>query len=325
MVSLILGLNVVFPLLTYMAIGYGIKKINWISDKTIDEMNKLVFYVFLSVTLFLNAYNVEREVLQQKENLMLVALSLFVLAVIIIVANLVCNRANVTKARKAVLLQGTFRSNLALFGLAVNTSIYGEVNSGYIAILIAVLVPVYNIVSVFLFSNAHSDNSVSTSTNNKTISYKKVFVGVLKNPLVVASVLGIIFTLLNIQLPGLILGTLNGLSRVATPLAFVLLGAGIVFGNMAKNKKAIISTTFAKLIIVPLFAVGLALLLGYRGEPLVAVMCCFASPLAVASYTMAVEENVEPDLAGEIVAVSTCASVVTIFLFITGMSYFNLM
>ncbi len=319
--SLILGFNVVFPLLTYMVIGYGIKKIGWISNKTIDEMNKLVFYIFMSVMLFLNAYNVEKEVLLQKENLILVTFALLSFVVIITIANFVCNVAKESKERKAVLIQGVFRSNLALFGLSVNTAIYGEGNSGFLAVMIAVLVPFFNIVSVFLFSNAVA----STNENETKVSSKVVFVNVIKNPLVIASVLGIALTLLEVKLPDLVFSTLTNISRVSTPLAFFLLGAGIVFGNMAKNKKAIIATVATKLVIVPLTVISIAVFLGYREQALVAIMCVFASPLAVSAYTMAAEENVEPDLAAELVAVSTVGSVITIFFFIAGLNYFNLM
>ncbi len=317
MESLILGFSVVFPLITYMALGYGMKRRGWLSDKTVDEMNKLVFNLFMSVMLFLNAYNVEKSVLLQKENVLLVALALVFIVTTIIITNFICNRLKVTKGRKAIHLQAAFRSNLALFGLSVNTSIYGEGNSGFLAILIAVLIPFYNVVSVYLLSSA--------GASEKKVSFKKVSIDVLKNPLVIGSVLGIICTLTGIQLPSLVLTTLRDISRVSTPLAFILLGAGIVFGNMAKDKYALICDTLAKLVIVPLIAITISVFLGYRGQALVAIMLCFASPAAVSMYTMSVNENIEPELSGEVVAVTTVMSVLTIFLFITGLSYFNLM
>ncbi len=315
--SLILGFSVVFPLISYMVIGYGIKQLGWLSDKTIEEMNKLVFNIFMALVLFLNSYNVEKEVLLQKENIILVGLAMCATVVIIAITQFVCKKSNVTKERTAILLQCVFRSNLALFGLSVNTAIYGEGNSGFLAILIATLIPFYNIVSVVLLANA--------GVTDKKVSYKKVFMNILKNPLVIASTLGIILTLTEIELPTLILNTIRDLSRVSTPLAFILLGAGIVFGNMVNNKKAIIVASVAKLVIVPLTVITIAVLLGYREQPLVALMCCFASPVAVSTYTMAKDENVAPELAGEVVAVTTAGSIVTIFLFITGLSYFGLM
>ncbi len=317
MESIVLGFSVVFPLVSFMVLGYVVKKLGWLSDKTIDEMNKLVFNVFMATMLFLNSYNVEKEILLQKENLVLVALAVIAVTLVILITKVILNSAKVTEERQAVLIQCVYRSNLALFGLSVNASIYGEGNSGALAILLAVLIPFYNIVSVALFSKA-----VSKGTK---VSYKNITINILKNPLVVGSVLGIVFTLLEIKLPDIILVTLRDISRISTPLAFILLGAGIAFNNMVNNKKAIILATLGKLVIVPFLVILIAVLLGYREQPLVAIMCCFASPVAVSAYTMAADANVEPELAGEVVAVTTSMSVVTIFMFIVGLSYFNLM
>ncbi len=317
MKSLILGFSVVFPLFIYMAVGYIIKSKNWISDKTVDEMNKLVFNVFMAITLFLNAYNVEKDVLLEPEHLMLAALALGFVFVIITVTNFVCNSLKVTKERKAIFIQAAYRSNIALFGLSVNTTIYGEGNSGFLAIMIAILIPFYNIISVYLYSSA--------GASGKKVSIKKVIINVIKNPLIIGSLLGLGFTLVDIKLPVLLVTTLRDMSRVTTPLAFILLGAGIVFGNMAKNKVALICAASTKLVIVPTTILIISVLLCYREQALVAILCCFASPAAVSINTMSVEENVEPEFAGEVVAVTTVMSIVTIFFYISGLSYFNLM
>jgi predicted permease len=62
-----------------------------------------------------------------------------------------------------------------------------------------------------------------------------------------------------------------------------------------------------------MLVVGVAIALGLRERHIIALLGAFASPAAVASFTMSKEMDVEPELAGEIVAVSTIMSLITMF------------
>ena len=57
-----------------------------------------------------------------------------------------------------------------------------------------------------------------------------------------------------------------------------------------------------------------------RGDFLVALLAIYASPTAVASAPMAQEMGGNGTLSGEIVATTTTFSIVTIFLFVFGLS-----
>ncbi len=313
--SIILGVNVVTPLMVYIILGYSIKALGWIKDETITEMNSIVFKIFLSMLIFLNSYGVDFETVFVKENMQLIILSVTTVLLTIGVSELICRKNKIEKARKAIIVQGVYRSDLALFALAISTAIYGEGNQEAISIIMAVLVPLYNVIAVTLLANGKEEGKVGLS---------KIVPSVTKNPLVIASVLGLTLSFLNIELQSLTMGILYDLSKVATPLSFILLGASLVFDNMLKNKKAIILTSIGKLVIVPLFVIIVAVTLGIRGQELVALFACFASPVAVASYTMAKNEDVEPELASEIVAFTTLGSIFTIFIFIVSLNYLSL-
>lgn len=71
-----------------------------------------------------------------------------------------------------------------------------------------------------------------------------------------------------------------------------------------------------RLILVPAAAVAVAAALGYREVELVGILAVFGSPTAVASAPMAQSMGGNGELAGEIVATSSAACVVTMFLFI---------
>ena len=134
-----------------------------------------------------------------------------------------------------------------------------------------------------------------------------------KNPLIIATLSGLIFIAFKINLPKPVYKTLLDISKIATPLAFIILGAELQFGNILKNLKYLISVNILRLIGNPLITIGLAKILGFEGIELVALLSMSACPTAVSSYTMAKEMDADGDLAGEIVATTSLLSIFTIF------------
>ncbi len=316
MESIILGFNVVLPLLVYMVLGFLFNKLNWLSEVTVNEMNKIAFRIFLAILIFLNSYNVDTDTIFTSKNLKLITLSVSSVLITVFLAEIVCRKLKVSVPRKAVITQSTYRSNLALFGLSVSESIYGPGNSGTISMLMAILIPLFNVLAAIIFTSAKSENS--------KMPMSLILKSIVKNPLVIASISGITLSFLHFEIPALPMSILVSLSKVATPLSFILLGASLVFKNMMDDIVPIFFATFTKLIIVPLCVLTIAITFGVRNVELVALLGAFASPIAVASYTMAKEDDIAPDLAGEIVATTTVVSIFTIFLFITVLSYFSL-
>lgn len=311
--SIYLGVSVVFPLLFYMLIGIAVKKLGWTGDKTLAEMNRLVFRVFMSVMLFLNAYTIDIRSAFGIENVKVLLMCIAALAAVFFTAVMGCRKYVHEKARQAVLIQGIYRSNLALFGIPVSTAIYGEGDQGTISILIAIIVPIINIIAAILLNWAKG---------NKT-SVGRIAGQAFSNPLVLGSFIGLICSFIRLPIAELILTPLTGLSKAATPLAFMVLGGSLVLENIRKNLKSICCVCLIRLVLVPCVVLGGAVALGINGPPLVALLVVFASPVAVSSYTMAKEMEVSPDLAGELVAMTTLLSIVTMFMWITVLNFWK--
>lgn len=311
--SLYLGVSVVWPLLLYMIAGGLVKKAGWVSDKSLEELNKLVFRFFLAVMIFLNAYLVDIYHVFNQENRRLLLLCLICIALIYTIAKAAAGRLVRDRQRRAVIIQGIFRSNLALYGIPVSAAIYGEGNQGSIAAIVVVVVPIYNIIAELLLSRA-AEQKVSVPG-----MIKKVFT----NPLAAAALLGLLFSLCRIQLPHLLMIPLENIAKAATPLAFVVLGGSLTVKNMRNNWKAITGVSLLRLVLIPALVILTALALGMRTYSLVALLGVFASPAAVSSYTMARDMEVAPDLAGELVAVTTLLSIVTMFFWIAVLRYFG--
>ena len=300
---IILALNVVLPLFLCMAAGYGLRRIRMVDGPSLKVMNRLCFKVFLPILLFRNVYTTN---LSESFNGPLILFSVAGVFGYFLLLMLVVPRLEKENRRRGVLIQGIFRSNFVLFGLPVAISLCGEDHVGVTSLLIGIVVPVFNVLSVVALEVFRGGR----------IYVKKIVKGILTNPLILASLLGVIFYLLKINLPQAIDKTVLDLSRIATPLSLIVLGASFTFGKIPGMAKQLTIGVLGKLVIAPLIMVPLAILLGYRNVELISIMIMFGSPTAVSSFTMAQEMDGDGDLAAELVVFTTGISILTIFLWI---------
>ena len=209
-------------------------------------------------------------------------------------------------SKRGVIIQGIFRSNFVLFGIPVATSLAGEGNIGVTALLIGVVVPTFNVLAVVC---------LETFRGGK-VNVKKVAHGIVTNPLIIGSFLGLSMLVIGIKLPTFLEVTIKDVSKIATPLSLILLGASFSFSNVKKYLKETIITVIGKLIIVPLVFLAISYAVGFRGISLLSLMIMFAAPTAVSSFQMAKQMDGDADLAGQIVVFTSAFSIVTVFAWI---------
>ncbi|WP_336175416.1 AEC family transporter [Fusobacterium polymorphum] len=303
MENFLLAFNVVFPIFLIMMLGVILKRKNMVDEKSLNVMNSLIFRLFMPTLLFFNIYNMGDLSTLSFDNLKLLAYAFISILIVLFLAWLIYMPNVKDKKKLSVLIQGVYRGNFVLFGLAIADSLYGKENLGTVSLLTAIVIPTFNVIAVILLEY-YSGNEV-----NKIKLIKQVF----KNPLIIATLTAIVFLVLKINIPKPVYKAIGDISKIATPLAFLVLGAGLKFGNILKNLKYLVSVNILRLIGNPLVTVGLGKLLGFQGIELVALLSMSACPTAVASYTMAKEMNADGDLAGEIVATTSILSIFTIF------------
>ena len=312
--NIILAFGVVFPLMLMMSAGYALQRLRITDEHSLTIMNKLVFRVFLPLLLFLNIYSLKPEEALNAENARLLIMTLLSILLAVALMQLTLPRIVRDKKKCSVIIQGIFRSNLVLFGIPIAASIYGEARIGIVSLLAAVIVPVFNILSVVVLEYYRGSR----------VSIKKVVSGIIKNPLIIASAAAFLLLILRIKLPDLLVSHLSDMSKVATPLAFVVLGGTFRFKRLAVNLSYLITVVMGKLVLFPGIVFAVAIAAGFRGEALVALIGAVASPTAVSSFTMAVEMDADGELAGQVVIFTSIVSILTIFLwvlFLKSMGY----
>ncbi len=209
--------------------------------------------------------------------------------------------------RRGVMIQGMFRSNFALLGLPIVENLSGRSGAQMAAVAVAFIIPLLNTLSTIVLARF--------SFNGKP-SIWQITKKVLLNPLIIASASGILMVFVNVRPPLAADRAIANLGGLATPLALLALGAGFRFGGIKKNIVYLTMGSLAKNVLVPLVFLSCAAALGFKGVSFAVLIAIFASPVAVSSFIMAVRENADGELAGQLVVVTTFVSLLTIFLFI---------
>ena len=314
--SLIFAFNSVSPIILTVAVGYLLKKFGLMSGDFSKSANKLVFRIFLPAMLFLNVYGIENLAMV---NLGYVIYSVVALLVIFGLAVPTVILLTGNKKCRGALLQGVFRSNYALIGIPLASTLFPGEGAAVATLLSAFMVPAFNILAVIglsIFNN-----------NGEKPNIKKVLIGILRNPLIWGIVAGLLalgvralFVNLGISfrlssVPA-VWNTLKYLSSIATPLALLVLGAQFEFSAIPSLKREIISGVILRSVVVPLLGIGVAYLAfrnNFGGAQFAALVAAFCTPVAVSSVPMAQEMGSDAELAGQLVVFTTISSAFTVF------------
>ena len=150
MENFLLALNVVLPIFFIMTLGFLLKKIKMVDEHSLSIMNKLVFRVFMSTLLFLNVYNIGDLSALSMDNLKLLGYAFIIILVVLFIAWLIYMPKVKDKRKLSVLIQGVYRGNFVLFGLAIVDSIYGKEGLATVSLLTIVVIPTFNVLAVII-------------------------------------------------------------------------------------------------------------------------------------------------------------------------------
>ena len=234
------------------------------------------------------------------------SVSLLVLLLVLIVPKLVKENP-----RRGVVIQGIFRSNFIIYGIPLTTYVFGAEKSSVCGMMIMIMVSLFNVAAVIVLEMFREGGKIRP---------EKLVLGIVKNPLLQGCVVGLAFYLLRIRLPSFISTPVSSLANLATTLALIVLGANLKFDELKKNSRTISIVLVIRLILLPAVMVTFAYYIGLRGVELFLILMIFGTPVATSSYPMAQNMGGDGQLAGQLVFVSTVASLVTIFAFIFTLS-----
>ena len=311
MEDLSFSLNTVMPLLFIMAAGLFARRFNWLTESAIKQINHCVFHLFLPLLLCFHIMDTDIQTVVDGIPLIY---ALVATVVCFLIMFLLAPLLTKERSARGVLIQGISRSNYAIFGIPLVSMMYPGRDAAIAAIMVAVAVPVYNVMSTI---------ALMVYGRTRNTGWKQIVLGILRNPLIAGTVVGLLLWRLQIRLPDPFNTPLRQLAGIATPLALFSLGASLNFRKAQANARLLAVSVAGRLFIVPLVFLPIAVVLGIRDVSLAVLIALFASPLAVSSYPMAQQMGGDEDLAAAQVVFTTAFSILTVFLWVFAFRRFG--
>ncbi|ADK14999.1 MULTISPECIES: AEC family transporter [Clostridium] len=312
MESLIYSLNATVPVFLVIVVGYVLKQIGMLNDNFIEVANKFNFKVTLPILLLtdIGSTNIIKN-FDGKYILFCAVVTSICFWSIWFFTKKFMKDSSMTGA----FVQASFRGSAAILGIAFVQNIYG--NAGMAPMMIIGAVPLYNIYSVIVLTFESED---SRGGND---SIKKACINIIKNPIIIGILLGMIVSLLNIHFPKIIDKTLKNFAVMASPLALVTIGAGFEGTKALAKIKPTLAASFIKLVAQAAVFLPLAVYFGFRDQELVALIIMLGSPTTVSCYIMAKNMNNDGVLTSSVVVATTLLSAFTLTFWIFVLKSFK--
>jgi len=293
--------NVVAPVFLLIALGYFVKRINVINENFVDVTSKFVFTVSLPALVFINIAEIDLSTVIDFNQIIYIYAATIVTFFLIWILSI----PFIKEAKNlSVFVQGAYRSNYAIVGFAIISKLFGDSALGKASIVLAFALPLYNILAVIILTVPFR--------KERKLNLKRTLIEIILNPLIVAVIVGLPFSYFKIEIPSVINSTLGFLAELALPLALVGIGGSLNLQNIKKASGLAFTSSAIKVVLIPLILTAGGYYFGYRGIDLGVMFILFACPTAIVSFIMAEAMGANSKLAGNIVLISTIASVFTI-------------
>lgn len=297
--NFLICLQAVVPMFILLAIGVLIRRSRIIDDASLKKCNRMVFLACFPTIIFENLYGAK---FGDAWNTKLVLFALVILALIIAFTIPLVMQVEKEPASRGAMIQAIYRSNFVIMGLPIVANIYGRGNLAMTAMLIAIIVPSYNVLAVVILETFRKGR----------INKAHILKGIVTNPLILGALVGLLFVINQWKLPQPVESVIGDLSSAATTMSLLILGASFSFRSVQKGWRDLVVCVLGRLVLVPGLFLPVAALAGFRDMAFLSLLAMLAAPTAISSYTMAESMDSDGELAGNCVIFTSAFSCVTL-------------
>lgn len=181
MESFLVAVNAVMPFLIYISFGYGVRMSGLVDEAFMNKLNKLIFRAFFPILMFNNLYKVEPGFTLDGRLVAVGVGSVLLLELILVFLVPKFVKGN---PQRGVVIQAIYRSNFVLFAIPLTTSLFGETGSVLASMMVAIVIPIYNVTAVIILELFHGGKS----------DIRVLVKNVCTNPLILGALVGFIFS-----------------------------------------------------------------------------------------------------------------------------------
>jgi len=294
------ALSITAPIFCILALGVLFKRLGWVTPEFARIGSDLVFKVTLPCLLFVKLVQTD---FRHGLPMFLVGYALLAtIAVFVLLDRLWAPRLGAIEDR-GVFVQGAYRSNMGIIGLAFCLTAFGEGVVTSASIYLAIMTTLFNVLAVITLSR-HQQREVAAAGLPRLLGQ------IVRNPLILSIGAGVAISLLGLQVPQMLLKTGGYFAQMTLPLALLCAGASIRLQEFQASPP-LYGAVAGKLLLVPLLLTAGGVAVGLRGQDLGVLFLMCASPTAAASYPMAQAMRANHHLAAAIIAATSLGAVVS--------------
>ena len=303
MQNLIIAINCVLPVFIVICTGTLIRYSGKVPPELFPKLSTMAFHFLLPCMLFNSIYQTDLSLSFDP------ALIGYLMAFTLLwfgVGFVLCWFFVPDHRARGAFIQSFYRSNIAIVGISMADSMTGSEGVAAISMVIATIIPIYNILAVVTLEVCRGGK----------VELRPTLVGIAKNPLIIACLTGLVFLLLGITLPSSVEKAIGQLGTAGSVITLLTLGASFQLNGVRENIKRVAAANIIRLVIAPFLAVGGAYLLGFRGVALGTILLTTAPSLATTSYPMAIARDSDHELTCQIVVTTSFLCCFSLFLWI---------
>jgi predicted permease len=192
--------------------------------------------------------------------------------------------------------QVAFRFN-SYVALALADRLGGAAGVAWMAVIVSVCVPACNVAAVWPLARQGGQGYLRELA---------------RNPLIIATVSGLVFNLLGLRLPDLATTTLSRIGAAALPLGLMAVGAGLQMGALREAPRLAGALLAIRHLVLPAVAVAAVLGLGLPAVQAAVVVAFAALPTASSAYVLAVRMGGAGGFVAGLVTVSTLVGMLSL-------------
>lgn len=293
------------PIFLITLLGIIIKN-KWLtSEEFWHGIEKLSYFVLFPAMLFNYISTADLSV----TSIIKLVIALIISTLLITLGLIIYQRKyNIDKIEFTSIFQGSIRYNSYIF-FAASSPLLGSSGLSIVAVISSYMTIFTNILSVMIFAYYVPDKSVTNTIRTSIVLMIKLIV---RNPLIIASLIGFVFNYSNLELNLGLKKTLDSLSNAALAIGMLNVGAGLNFTIRQELLHSIIFTSFVKLITFPLVSVVVLWMMSIGGIDKSVGILYSSLPCASTAYVLSRQLGGDPDLMASIITFTTFFSVVTI-------------
>lgn len=310
--AVLFSLGVTLPSILLLCLGWYLRRSGQIEQRFCDQASKIVFNYSLPALLFFSIYASDTDL---AHNLNVVLAGIVCIMVLFIGAELIARRTIKDPRDQGVFVQGVFRANMMIMGLAFVSSAYGASGVAIAAIFGGFLTLLLNILAVITLSKASGNSKF-----NPILMARQL----ITNPLIIAILVALACKTLRVPVSPLLAETGRYVAALALPLALICAGATLDLKKLFKTTDISLWASIGRLIVAPIVAIFVGMMFSLDSMSLGVMLLMTASPAATASYVMAKAMGANDVAAANIIGITTVGAMPTMAVSLTLLRYFGL-